>query len=162
VASVPAALWLCKQLRARGAVVVVVLVAYVAWPSFDHRHGPAQDAAHQEVLGAETVAAAQRFVGNGYVVVVPDDWPLADSRYFSQVQPYWDDLPPYRYRYLPDTAAVTEFAPAHGLALRYFAGPQAASITAPGQRLDLTVGSFRATPVGPKRGRGRIPVVRLR
>jgi hypothetical protein len=116
VLAVPAALWLLQRTRgARASLLVWPFVLLIAWPAFDNRNAPADNASKLEASGKTARAQALEGLGPNEVRFVPSYSPDPDVRYFELVQLYVRHSPDYPYRLLPMTDAALSYAESHGL-----------------------------------------------
>jgi hypothetical protein len=145
VLSVPGALWLFKGRRALGAVAAAVLIWYAAWPAWQGREAPADNAANFAALVAPGEAWLHSHLQQNEVALAPDYWPIGDVRYFGLVNGWVQYTPPYPYRELAATRWGNHFAASHGFFPRYYIGPAADGLT--GNTITVDAGTFVVRPV---------------
>jgi hypothetical protein len=123
VLAILAALWLLRERRALGVLAACVLLWYAAWPTWQHRDGPADDAARFAALVAPGKAWLDTHLRPNEVAMVPSYWPFADSRYLELVELYVTYTPPYPYHELTGTQYGALFAASRNFVQRYYLGP---------------------------------------
>jgi hypothetical protein len=140
------ALWLFRERRALGAVLIWVFVVYAAWPTWHARHAPAADAKQFAALVAPAKAYLAAHQQPTDIALVPSYWPFADARYFELVQLYSAYVPDYPYRQLPASEAAAAAVELRGLRFRYYLNPQVTSLAGE-QRLTIELGDYTLRPV---------------
>lgn len=148
ILAVLGALWLLRERREIGVLAACILVAYAAWPTWQHRHGPAQEAAKFAALVAPAKAYLAAHERPSEIAFVNSYWPFADSRYFELVEYYVTYTPAYPYKELTGSRYGGLFAGSRGLQPRYFVGPQVEGMT-DRHKLTIELGTYTARRVAP-------------
>ena len=147
VLSIPPALWLFARSRATFApVAAALLVGLVVLPSLRHADLPARQAERDEAYSESALATAAKLLGGTDVALAPDYAPLADVRYWGEVQNFVEYTPTHSYTFLPDYAPALATATTQGKQVRFYFGPAAVGLSGPGD-LRLASGTFSAEPV---------------
>ena len=117
-------LWLISGAgRRRPWLLVWVLLALIAYPSFRDRHATAAEAERLIEVAAPSLTALGGRLTPGEVAFTPSGWPDEDTRYFELVHRYTFSGPTYPYRFLPGAPDASALATERGLRFRYYTGP---------------------------------------
>ncbi|HEV7639975.1 MAG TPA: hypothetical protein VGO39_03780 [Gaiellaceae bacterium] len=145
VLSIPAALWLVRQLPRRlDAVATTALVLTMVVPTAIHVRAPARWAAQQERQGRSTSSLLDTLVKKPGSIALSDDYAAsADARWYSLVGQYLAWVPSYPYRVLPITATVSQLADHHVLPTHYI-GQRSFTID---RTLATSLGTYEVEPV---------------
>jgi Dolichyl-phosphate-mannose-protein mannosyltransferase len=128
--AVPGLLWLISDAgRRRPSVLVWVLLALIAYPSFRDRHATANEAERLVQIAQPSITGLESRLAPGEVAFTPSAWPDADTRYFELVHRYTYTGPTYPYRFLPGAPDAAALATDRGLRFRYYTGPAIFHVT---------------------------------
>ena len=160
VLSIPPALWLFA--RARGLLAplaAALLAAVIVYPSLRNAHLPAKLATQDEAYAAAANATAAKLLSATDVALAADYAPIADVRYWGDVQNFVGYTPPHSYSFLPDYAPAMATAAAQGKQVRFYIGPAVVGLSGP-RELQLAAGRFFAEPL-PEAATPQFGVARL-
>jgi hypothetical protein len=145
VLSIPAALWLVRQLPPRiNAAAAAALVLLMVIPTAIHVQAPAHWAEQQERQGKAGSALLDTLVTKPRTIALSDDYAaFADVRWYSLVGQYLAWVPSYPYRVLPITVSVNQLTDRHVLPT-YYIGQRS---FAADQALATSLGTYEVQPV---------------
>ena len=129
VLSVPAALWLCRQVGLFGAVGAAALVLYVFVPAGAHVRDGEHRASNQARASEVWIATADRLLHRGEIALAPPYVaPVEDVPYLDLVG-LWVESPPARtYRFVSSREQGLVVAAAQHAKLAYYFGPRALAV----------------------------------
>lgn len=148
VLAVPAALWLFRRRSSVATPILVwVLVAGIVTPTLLHLRDSAHLASFSEAQARAETRLADRLLKPNEVALLSDYYaPSADVRWWSLVDLYVDDPPPYPYRFVPDIPGAIQTARGEGKHVAYYMGSLALRVKRR-ERITLGSGTYVALPL---------------
>jgi hypothetical protein len=147
VLSVPAALWLARQLPRRvGALAAAAIVAVGLVSSLARLYDPANAASKQQAQWAEMELLGRRLLGPNDVAVTDIDAPGSQTRFFGTVQNFVAWTPAPRYTFVQDYDRLLPVVQAQGSRLAYYIGRLPLQLSQE-QTVNLALGRYTLHPL---------------